>query len=132
MCLLGALCRAELPDGFLLLVGEKRTSQPRLGRSVNRSARRRRSLAKVKLGQERVVAVQVRRLQVREELATTIRQHDQAATGVEILAVGAQVLGQVGDAGGDESDLDFRGAGILGILLVLLDDFRLIDGHGGG
>jgi hypothetical protein len=38
----------------------------------------------------------------------------------------------VGDAGGDESDLDFRGAGILGILLVLLDDFRLIDGHGGG
>jgi hypothetical protein len=38
----------------------------------------------------------------------------------------------VGDAGGDEGDLDFRGAGILGILLVLLDDFRLIDGHGGG
>ena len=132
MCLLGALCRAELPDGLLLVVGEKRTSQPRLGRSVNRSARRRRSLAKVELGQERVVAVQVRRLQVREELATTIRQHDQTATGVEILAVGAQVLGQVGDAGGDEGDLDFRGAGILGILLVLLDDFRLIDGHGGG
>ena len=99
---------------------------------MNRSARRRRSLAKVELGQERVIAIQVRRLQVREELATTIRQHDQAATGVEILAVGAQVLGQVSDAGGDQGDLDLRGAGILGILLVLLDDFRLIDGHGGG
>ncbi len=99
---------------------------------MNKSARRRRSLAEVELGQERVIAVQVARLQVGEELATTIRQHDQAATGVEILAVGAQVLGQVGDAGGDQRDLDFRRTGILGVLLVLLDDFRLIDRHGGG
>jgi hypothetical protein len=33
------------------------------------------------------------------------------------------------DAGADESDLNFRRARILGVLLVFLDDIRFVDRH---
>jgi hypothetical protein len=48
---------------------------------------------------------------------------------VEILTVGTEVIREVVDAAGEDGDLDFRRTGILGILLVLLDDIRLIERH---
>jgi hypothetical protein len=51
---------------------------------------------------------------------------------VEVLAVGAEVLGQVVDAGGEKRDLDFGRAGVLLVGLVIRDDLGLNDcgGHG--
>src|SRR5207245_1449385 len=54
------------------------------------------------------------------------------AAGMEILAVRAQVLGQVIDSSGQERDLDFRRAGILLVGFVFVDDLWFNDcgGHG--
>src|SRR5690606_4377779 len=49
---------------------------------------------------------------------------------VVILLVGLEVLGQLFDAGGQQGDLHFRGAGIAVAALVFVDDFLGIDGHG--
>jgi hypothetical protein len=46
---------------------------------------------------------------------------------VEILPVGAQVLGQVIDPGGEERDLNFGRAGVLIVGFVLSDDLWLND-----
>ena len=53
-----------------------------------------------------------------------------AAAAVEVLAMRAQVLGQVIDPGGEQRDLDLGRAGILIVGLVLSDDLGL--GGGGG
>jgi hypothetical protein len=46
---------------------------------------------------------------------------------MEILTVRAQVLGQVIDAGGEQSDLNFGRAGVLIVSLILGDDFWFND-----
>jgi hypothetical protein len=43
--------------------------------------------------------------------------------------VGLEVFGKVFDAGGQQGDLDFRGAGIVGGTFVFADDFAGINGH---
>jgi hypothetical protein len=54
--------------------------------------------------------------------AAAVGQHDETAARVEILPVGAQVLGEMRDAGGEESDLDFGRTGVRGAELELFDD----------
>jgi hypothetical protein len=50
---------------------------------------------------------------------------------VEILAMRAQVLGQVIDPGGEQRDLDFGRSGILLVGFVFCDDLGFNDGgHG--
>jgi hypothetical protein len=46
-----------------------------------------------------------------------------------VFLMGLEVFGKVFDAGGQQGNLDFRGAGIVGGALVLADDFAGINGH---
>ena len=50
---------------------------------------------------------------------------------MEVLAVGAEMLGQVTDPGGEERDLNFGRTGIGVVGFELCDDFWLNDGGGG-
>ena len=73
--------------------------------------------------QNRVVAVDAFALQIVEELAATAGHGEKAAAAVEILAVIAQMFREVGDALGEQRDLDLGGAGILLVGPELGDDF---------
>jgi hypothetical protein len=65
--------------------------------------------------------------QIIEELATAGGHLQEPAARVEILAVRAQVLGQVIDASGEQCNLDFRRTGILLVSFVFCDDFGFND-----
>ena len=80
-------------------------------------------LAQIKLLQQVVVLGQVLALDVIKELATATGHLEQAAAAVEVLAMRAQVLGQVIDPGGEQRDLNVAGAGVLLVGFVLGDDF---------
>ena len=80
-------------------------------------------LAETQLLQQVVVLGQVLALDVIKELATAAGHLEKATAAVEILAMRAQVLGQVIDPGGEQRDLDVAGAGVLIVGFVLADDF---------
>ena len=61
-------------------------------------------------------------LQVIQKLATTTGHGEEAAAGMEVLAMDPQVLGQVTDPGGQQGDLDVAGAGVLLMGLIPSDD----------
>jgi hypothetical protein len=48
---------------------------------------------------------------------------------VVILFVHLEVFCELGDAGGQEGDLDFRRTGVVVAALVFLDDLAAVDGH---
>jgi hypothetical protein len=103
------------------------------GRPADRVAHVTKGLfAKVQLLQQLVVLWQIMPLQVIEELATAGRHLQKPAARVEVLAVRAEMLGQVIDPGGEQRDLDFGRTGILLVSFVFCDDFGLNDcgGHG--
>src|SRR5882762_6723471 len=70
----------------------------------------RRSLAQAELFDERAVALQVGALQIGQKAAPAADQHQQPAARVVVLALPAQVLGEVVDALGQQRDLHLRGA----------------------
>lgn len=76
---------------------------------------------------EVVVTGEVVALEVVQKLATTARQGEKTATGVEILAVDPKVVGEVVDARGKQRDLNLARAGVLLVGLVLRDDVLLVD-----
>jgi hypothetical protein len=76
-------------------------------------------LAQTELLQQVVVLGEVLGLDVIKELATTAGHLEKAAAAVEVLAMRAQVLGQVIDPGGEQRDLDVAGAGVLLVGFVL-------------
>ena len=80
-------------------------------------------LAETQLLQQVVVFGEVLALDVIKELATTAGHLEKAAAAVEVLAMRAQVLGQVIDPGGEQRDLDVAGAGVLLVGFILADDF---------
>src|SRR6266511_4007941 len=63
--------------------------------------------------------------QVIEQAAALPDQLEQAATGVMILLVVAEMLGQLVDTGGQQRDLDFRRTCVAIVLGEALDDLRL-------
>ena len=75
---------------------------------------------------EVTVVLDVVLLDVGEETTTLADQHEEAATGVEVLLVGLHVLGELLDAGGQDGDLDLGGTGIVLVLAVLLDELGLL------
>src|SRR5689334_25020215 len=84
----------------------------------------RRLAAQAQLADDVLVARVVLLLQIVEQ-ATALSDHDQqTATGMEILLVALQVFRQILDPLGEDRDLNFRGAGVVGALGVFLDDFR--------
>ena len=80
-------------------------------------------LAETQLLQQVVVLGQVLALDVIKRLATAAGHLEEAAAAVEVLAMRAQVLGQVIDPGGEQRDLDVAGASVLLVGFVLCDYF---------
>ena len=52
--------------------------------------------------------------------------HQQATTGVVVVLVHTQVIGQLVDAGGQDGNLDLGGAGVAFVGSVLQDDLGLL------
>ncbi len=77
--------------------------QPRMGYAL---------LAEFQVCDDLTIAVNVFLLEVIEQAATFSNKLEQPTTGVVVLFVGLEVLGEVGDALGNESDLNLRGARI--------------------
>ena len=61
--------------------------------------------AESELGDDGAVALDVDAREVIEQAATTTHQHEQATTAVMVLLVDLQVLGEVGDAVGQQRNL---------------------------
>ena len=74
------------------------------------------------------IAVRVLVLEVVQQAAAAADHLEQAAAGVVILGVGLEMAGEIVDAGGQQGDLDFRGSGIGGGALVILEDLGLLGG----
>jgi hypothetical protein len=66
-------------------------------------------------------------LKIIEKLASPTGHLKQAAAGMEVLAVSAQVLGQMIDASGKERDLDFARTGVFIVGFVFGYDFWFND-----
>src|SRR6185295_1558020 len=64
--------------------------------------------------------------EVLEEAATLADQHQQAATGVVVLLVGLEVVGEAVDPLGQQRDLDLGRAGVALVDLELLDQTLLL------
>src|SRR5699024_1340390 len=71
---------------------------------------------------ERAVALDVGVAQVAEQAAALSDEEQQAAAAVVVVLVGLEVFGQVGDALGEQRDLDLRRAGVAFAGRVLGDD----------
>src|SRR5438270_7871435 len=71
------------------------------------------SLAQAELFDQRAVALQVGALQIGQEASAPAHEHEQSAARVVVLALLAQVPGEVVDALGEQRDLDLRRAGVL-------------------
>ena len=80
-------------------------------------------LAETQLLQQVVVFGEVLALDVIKKLATAAGHLEKSAAAMEVLAMRAQVLGQVIDPGGEQRDLDVAGAGVLLVGFVLGYDF---------
>ena len=99
------------------------------GRS--RSALLLQSLSQVQLGDDGAVPLDVHLLEVAEEVAPMSYHLQKSPAAVVILHVGSQMLGQGVDAIGQDSDLDFRRAGVTLMDGILRDDSLLFCyGHG--
>ena len=96
------------------------------GRPADRIARMTKALfPEVQFLQQLVVFWQVMPFQVVEQFPAAAGHLQQSAAGVEVLAMGAQVLGQVIDPGGQQRDLNFARAGVLIVGFVFCDDVRV-------
>ena len=82
--------------------------------------------AELFLGDDGAVAVDVFADKVIQQTATLTDEGFQRAGGDEVLVVLLQVLGEVFDTDGEESDLGFGAAGIILALAILLEDFLLL------
>ena len=81
--------------------------------------------------QELVILRKIVLLQIIEQLAAAACHLQEAAATVKVLAVGAQVLGQMIDASGEERNLDLGRTGVLVVGFVFGDDFWFYYGRHG-
>ena len=64
--------------------------------------------------------------EVVEKLTAAARHFEESAAGVEVLAVGPQVLGEVADPCGEQSNLHLTGTCVLVVDLVVFNDFDFV------
>ena len=69
-----------------------------------------------------LVLLEVMPLDIIEKLAPATGHGDQAAATVKVLAVGPQVVSEVGDALREQGDLDFRRTGVGFVTLEVCDN----------
>ena len=86
-------------------------------------------LADAQLGDQSAVTLDVLLLEVNKELTTVSNHFEQSATAVVVLVILLQMLVEVLDSGGEDSDLNLRGSGILLVDLVSLNDLLLFVLH---
>ena len=82
-------------------------------------------LAQAKLCTDLAVALYVGLLQIVQKATALTNHEQQAATGMMVLLVGRQVLVEVIDALGEQSNLHFGGTGVALVTGVFLDDLVL-------
>ncbi len=88
-------------------------------------------LSEVQLLDDCTIAVDVNLLQITEEITSVTDHLQKTAAAVVVLHVGLQVLGQVVDAVGQNSDLNFGGTGVTLVDGILGNDCLLFSvGHG--
>lgn len=78
-----------------------------------------------KLLDQRTVTVDIGALEVIEQAAAGTDHHLHTTTGVVIMLVLLQVLGQIGDALGEQGNLDLRGTSVALVGRELVDDLGL-------
>ena len=71
---------------------------------------------------ERLVAAEVLVPEILEQAAALTYHDEETAAAVEVLLVDLHVLGQLADARREDGDLNFRGASVRLVRLVLFDD----------
>jgi len=79
-------------------------------------------LSQAELADDRAVTLDVVLLQVVQQTSSVTNHLLQTAAAVEILLVSLEVLGQVSDAVGQDSNLYFRGTCVTLVGSILLDD----------
>ncbi|SBT06441.1 hypothetical protein PROAA_1890011 [Candidatus Propionivibrio aalborgensis] len=72
------------------------------------------------------IGINIRALQVVQQLASTTHHAQQTATGVMILDMLFEVTGQVVDACGEQCHLDFGGTGVACGTLIITHDLRFL------
>jgi len=80
--------------------------------------------AEAQAGDQRVITRLVLALHIVEQATALADHHEEAAARMEILRVGLQVLGQVGDPLGEDGHLHFGAAGIAGLGRVFDNERR--------
>src|SRR5665213_1466696 len=83
------------------------------------------SAAQAQACDQRFIALDVLGLDVIEQAAALGHHLDHAAAGMIVLGVRLEVFGEIGDALGQDRDLDFRRTGIVLAGSVFGDDFFL-------
>ena len=84
-------------------------------------------LTDTQLSDQGTVTVDVLLLQVGQQITTAADHLEQAAAAVVVMLVGLEVLGQVVDTSGQQSNLDLRRTGVTLVDGCLGDDGLLID-----
>ena len=79
-------------------------------------------LAQTQLRNQRTITLDVDALEVLKHIAALTDHQQQTTVGVVILRVGLEVVVQVVDARGQQSDLHLGGAGVALVTGIFLDD----------
>ena len=83
-------------------------------------------LTDTQLGDQSTVTVDVLASQIVQHAAALTNHHQQTTTGVVVVLVGTQVIGQLIDTSGQDSNLNLGGAGIAFVSSVLQDNLSLL------
>ena len=86
----------------------------------------RRLLADAQLGDERAITLHILALEIVQQAAALTDHPVEAAGRVLVLGILLQVSGQILDAAGEDGDLDLRGAGVVFVGAVGVDDLGLL------
>ena len=87
----------------------------------------RKLLTQTQLSDQGTVTVDVLLLQIGQQITAAADHLEQAAAAVVVMLVGLEVLGQVVDTSGQQSNLDLRRTGVTLVDGCLGDDGLLID-----
>ena len=79
-------------------------------------------LTDAKLRDESAVAICIVASKVAKQAATLTDEDHEGTSCTSVLFVGAEVLGEIFDALGEQRNLDFGGTGVLLIVTILFDD----------
>ena len=91
-----------------------------------RSARFAKLLAQAQLSDQGAVTVDVLLLQIGQQVTAAADHLEQTAAAVVVVLIGLQMLGQVIDPGGQQSNLDLRRAGVALMNSGFFDDSLLV------